>query len=253
MIQYDYMNTHENHQIQHENRSSWFTPQAAIILGSILIASSILFTGGSQTAITGTKPSAAVVAKEEDTLNVAPVTKNDLVFGDVNAPVTILEYSDIECPFCNRFHGTISEILKKYDGKVKYVLRHFPLNFHPNAPMYAEAIECVYRDHGKDKAFIALNALFTKQPLKDIAVNQKQALGIFIGKEIQVDEKSVTACLNSGAFAQKVVSDTASGALAGVSGTPSAFVINKKGEVQTVGVGAQPLQAVTLIIDSALK
>jgi len=131
--------------------------------------------GGTQT-ISGAQPFAAVQAlidvalkntpSSGKTVTVPPVTSSDLVFGNENALVTLYEYSDLECPFCNRFHATVEEVLTKYDGQVKYVLRHFPLNFHPNAPLYSQAVECVYADFGKDKAYSALGAIFREQPLK---------------------------------------------------------------------------------------
>ena len=70
------------------------------------------------------------------------VTADDHVRGDKNAPVTIIEYSDFECPYCERFHPTMLEVMEKYDGKVRWIFRHFPLSFHPNAKPAAMAAEC---------------------------------------------------------------------------------------------------------------
>ncbi len=246
------MQTHENHTLQDEHAASWFTIQVAIIIGSIITGACILIAGNPSSMI-ATKPSDSAQQAEKKPI-VAPITKNDLIFGDENASVTIVEYSDIECPFCNQFHKTINEVLTQYNGKVKYVLRHFPLtNIHPNATIYAQAIECVYRDYGKEKAFTALNALFANQPLKAPQTGAPEILlGTFIGKEIQVSAEAITTCLANGTFAQKVASDTKSGVSAGVSGTPSAFIINKKGDIQTIA-GAQPFAAVKLMLDSILK
>lgn len=246
------MNTHENHPLPSEQQESWFTIQVAIIIASIIVGACILIAGNMPSTIAA-KPSGNAQQAEKK-VAVAPINKNDLVFGDKNAPVTIVEYSDIECPFCNQFHKTISEVLTQYDGKVKYVLRHFPLTSrHPNAAMYAQSIECVYRDYGTEKAFAALNTLFTNQPLQTGQIGAPETvLGAFIGKEIQVNAEAITTCLTSGAFVKKVASDTESGVSAGVTGTPSAFIINKKGDVQTIS-GAQPFAAVKIMIDSALK
>lgn len=251
MLQWIHMQTHEHITLHNEPTKTWFTIQTAIILGSIIVGVSVLLAGASSSTIKTAKPSAAAEQAAKKPI-VAPVTKNDLIFGDANAPITIVEYSDIECPFCNRFHATMNEVLEKYDGKVKYVFRHFPLNFHPNAPLYAEAVECVYADLGKEKAFKVLNALFTTQPLQKITSGQAQVLGTFIGSQIQADATAITACLTSGRFSAKVTSDTASGSIAGVSGTPSAFIMNKKGDIQTVS-GAQPFPAVQALIEASLK
>ncbi len=130
---------------------------------------------GSTQTISGAQPFTAVQAlidvalkntQDSKTVTVPPITSADLVFGNPNSPVTLYEYSDLQCPFCNRFHDTVKEVLKKYDGQVKYGLRHFPLTFHPNAPFYAQAMECVYADFCKDKAYTVLSAIFSEQPLQ---------------------------------------------------------------------------------------
>jgi protein-disulfide isomerase len=74
----------------------------------------------------------------------APVTDKDHIKGDISAPVKIVEYSDLECPFCKRFHTTMQDVVKSYDGKVAWVFRQFPLaQLHPKAVKEAEAAECV--------------------------------------------------------------------------------------------------------------
>ena len=80
---------------------------------------------------------------------------DDAVKGDKNAPVTIVEFSDYECPFCGKFfRESLPQITKNYidTGKVKYVFRDFPLNFHPNAVPAANAAECI-REQGGDEVY----------------------------------------------------------------------------------------------------
>jgi protein-disulfide isomerase len=77
----------------------------------------------------------------------------DHILGNPNAPISLIEYSDYECPFCKRFHETAQEIMKAYDGKINWVYRHFPLPFHnPGAEKEAEASECV-NELGRNDAF----------------------------------------------------------------------------------------------------
>ena len=83
--------------------------------------------------------------QQEQTKNLRPVDKDrDHIFGDINAPITLIEYSDFECPFCKRFHPTVENLIANNQGKVRWVYRHFPLGFHnPGAQKQAEASECI--------------------------------------------------------------------------------------------------------------
>ncbi|HEY4512123.1 MAG TPA: thioredoxin domain-containing protein [Candidatus Paceibacterota bacterium] len=85
--------------------------------------------------------------------NMEPVTAKDHIKGNSSAPVKIVEYSDLECPFCKRFHATMLEVMSTYgkDGKVAWVFRHFPLaQLHSKAPKEAEAAECAAELGGND-------------------------------------------------------------------------------------------------------
>jgi len=146
---------------------------------------------------------------------------DDAVLGDNDASVTIIEFSDYECPFCGRhFQQTYPLIKANYieTGKAKLVFRDFPLSFHPNALPAAIAAECV-REQGGDEAYWKMHDLtFQKQQELSIVNLKKwaQSFGYDIG-----------SCLDSNKYESEVQKDAADGANAGVSGTP-AFFINKK-------------------------
>lgn len=90
-----------------------------------------------------------------------PVTASDHIRGDINADVIIVEYSDLECPFCARFHPIIKDILEQYGTKVAWVYRHFPLDgIHANARAKAEASECVASLGGNDAFWKYVDATF---------------------------------------------------------------------------------------------
>lgn len=139
-------------------------------------SSFIIGANGTQYRINGAQPVEAVRALIENALagkastdaqvTLPPVDAEDHVLGDVNAPITIIEYSDLECPFCIRFHTTQETIMKEYAGKVKWVHRHFPLDFHANAKPYAYAAECAGEVGGNDAFWGMVDFIFKNQPLK---------------------------------------------------------------------------------------
>lgn len=99
--------------------------------------------------------------------NLSPLSPTDHVLGDINAAVTVIEYSDLECPFCIRFHTVQETIMKEYAGRVKWVHRHFPLDFHANAKPYAYAAECAAEVGGNDAFWKMIDYIFKNQPLKN--------------------------------------------------------------------------------------
>jgi protein-disulfide isomerase len=157
--------------------------------------------------------------------------------GAKTAPITIVEFSDFQCPFCSRAETTVNEVMKAYDGKVKLVYRDYPLPFHAQAQKAAEAAHCA-EDQGKywemhEKLFANQQAL---QPtaLKGYA------------KDLGLDTAKFDKCLDSGAKAEIVETNRKAGEKVGVTGTP-AFFINGYSLS-----GAQPLSEFKTIIDSEL-
>ncbi|NOK10504.1 thioredoxin domain-containing protein [Corallococcus exercitus] len=158
--------------------------------------------------------------------------------GPEGAPVTIVEFSDFQCPFCSRAIGTVDQVTKTYGDKVRLVFRQFPLDFHKQAQKAAEASLCA-NDQGKfwemhDKLFASQQALGVDD-LKKYA------------GELKLDTAKFNSCLDSGEKAATVKADQADGSKVGVSGTP-AFFIN--------GImlsGAQPFDEFKSVIDAELK
>lgn len=100
-------------------------------------------------------------AKNKSEINLDPITKDDHMLGNPDAEITIVEYTDMECPFCARIHPTLHQIVTDYGGKVNWVVRHFPLdNLHPNARTKAEASECVWAQDGDEAFFKYTDKLF---------------------------------------------------------------------------------------------
>ncbi len=168
---------------------------------------------------------------------------DDAIKGDKDAKVTIVEFSDYECPFCKRnYDQTYVQLKKEYidTGKVKYVLRDFPLSFHPQAQKAAEAAECAGEIGGDEKYFAMHDKLFGEGVQGGVAGFKTYA------KQIGLDQKKFDDCLDSGKMASEVAKDQADGSSYGVQGTP-AFFINGK-----MISGAQPYSVFKQAIDSEL-
>ena len=165
---------------------------------------------------------------------------DDAVKGDVNALVTIVEFSDFECPFCGKYVlETYPQLIKEYvdTGKVKYVFRDFPLEFHLEAQKAAEAAECA----GEQGKFWEMHDyLFENQDYLGVDYLKGYA------KDLGLDTKDFNECLDSGAMAEEIENDLLDGQSYGVSGTP-AFFINGK-----LISGAQPFSVFKQEIEVAL-
>ncbi len=176
-------------------------------------------------------------------------TDDDAVLGDKDAPVTLVEWSDYECPFCKRyFTQTYPLIKEKYvdTGKVKIVFRDFPLGFHdPLATQQAIAAECA-REQGGDDTYFAYHDLIFENTTSNGRGMQKEKL-YDLAEEVGVNRTKFTECLDSEKYKDEVQKDIADGGKAGVRGTP-AFLIND----QFVS-GAQPFSNFEQIIEGELN
>ncbi|OFV97858.1 MAG: hypothetical protein A3F68_01775 [Acidobacteria bacterium RIFCSPLOWO2_12_FULL_54_10] len=161
------------------------------------------------------------------------------VRGNPQAPITIVEFSDFQCPFCLNVYKTIQGLLKKYDGQIKLAYRDFPLRqIHPEAQKSAEASRCA----GEQGKFWEYHDLLFENP-KDL----KSPALIMRAATIDLDTEQFEVCLNSNKFTTSVEEDLQAGMKAGVSGTP-AFFINGFSIS-----GAQPSAAFEKLIDAELS
>jgi protein-disulfide isomerase len=157
--------------------------------------------------------------------------------GPAGAPVTIVEFSDFQCPYCSRVNPAIAQTMQTYGDQVRVVFRQFPLNIHPQAQKAAEGSLCA-NDQGK---FWELHdAMFADQ--RNLSVDQIKAKAAAVSLEAE----SFATCLDSGKYAPKVAADMAAGSAAGVSGTPALFV---NGRFLN---GAVPFEQIAKLIDDEL-
>lgn len=157
--------------------------------------------------------------------------------GPDGAPITIVEFSDFECPFCSRVNPTLAQVQQTYGDKVRIVFRQFPLAIHANAQKAAEASLCA---HAQGKFWQMHDLMFTAQ--RELGVDQLKAKASQLG----LDTESFNQCLDSGEYADEVRADMAEGTAAGVSGTPAMFI-------NGIPIsGAVPYEQVSAVIDAEL-
>jgi protein-disulfide isomerase len=158
--------------------------------------------------------------------------------GPKDAPVTFVEFSDFQCPFCGRAAPMMKQLMDAYPGKIRWIFKHFPLPIHPNAPLAHEASLAALAQ-GKfwemhDKIFSNQNSLDRKTY-------------IAYAKELGLDVARFEKDLDSGKYKAVVAADTADGQKVGVRGTPTFFINGKR------LVGALPLETFKQIMDQELK
>ncbi|MBI5369916.1 thioredoxin domain-containing protein [Candidatus Uhrbacteria bacterium] len=171
------------------------------------------------------------------------VTDADHIRGAKDAAITVIEYSDFQCPFCQNFHPTMQQVMKNYDGKVRWIYRHFPLSFHPNALPAANAAECA-SEQGKFWEFA--DDLFANQDSESDAY-YKQLAG-----KLGLNVNQWEDCYRKSKYDGKIQQQSQDGANAGVNGTPGSFIIDKDGNAIPIK-GALPYSSVSAAIDQLLK
>jgi len=163
---------------------------------------------------------------------------DDPMKGNKNAKVTIIEFTDYQCPFCGRARPTINQVLDTYGKKVHYVLRDFPLDFHPQAKKASEAAHCA---GDQEMYWEYSDILWKNQRALDEANLKKYA------KQLKLVQEEFDQCLDSGKYTKEVEKDMADGVKAGVTGTPSFFI---NGQMLT---GARPFEQFKEIIDLEIQ
>lgn len=194
---------------------------------------------------TGSLPETVITVTPSPTPDTDFEPETVAVMGSPDAPVTITEFTDYQCPFCQRHALQTMPGLKEYidSGKVRYILKNFPLTqIHPNAVIAGEAAECAGE---QGKYWEMHDKLFETQKQWE---GNSDPLKVFKGfaKELGMDEKAFETCVSSDRYKDKLMADQQEGINAGVSGTP-AFFIN--GQFLN---GAQPLDVFKQIIDKML-
>lgn len=225
--------------------SSFAIPLAIVVAGG-LIAGAVFLSGQNGATNKNQANVGAVVPTGAGEMQ--PISDRDHVLGDVKkADVVIVEYSDLECPFCKNYQATIHQAVAAYGDKVAWVYRHF--NVHSNAGYEAQAAECAADVGGKDKFFPYIDKIFslTKSDNNfDVTLLGKTA------SDLGIDRAKFQSCLDSGKFKDYVDEQSREAVTAGGEGTPYTVLVTKDGKTYPIKQGAIPFTTLKSTIDSLL-
>ena len=189
----------------------------AIIIAGLLIGGAIIFVNKPKTADTS---ATAQNSNPPASLDISAVSSSDHIMGDPNAPFVFVEYSDLQCPYCQAFHPTMHQVLTENSGKVAWVFRQFPLtSIHQYAEALAEGSECANELGGNDGFWKFADSVYGAKTLPTPAAAAKLA---------GLDATKFGACLSSGKYADKVGKSGAEATSAGGRGTPFTIIVMKQ-------------------------
>lgn len=195
----------------------------AILAAGILIAGALFFSQKGNSS-----PSTRVVRDDgQKEIKLKPVSGTDHILGDPNAPVIIVEYSDLECAFCKIFQPTVDKLVENYGkkGDLAWVYRHFPLEqIHPRAKKASLSAECIAELGGNAKFWSFITKIFEQNDQRTGLANVDMSL---IAKNLGVDQTKFNDCVDSGKYEQQINDSLNEGVQAGVNGTPSSFLVLK--------------------------
>ncbi len=221
-------------------KSQYVLPITIVVAGALIAGAVFLAGKGSATPSTGTV----------DSLR-AYTPGVDHILGNPSAPVKVVEYLDLECPYCKTFNTTMHQIMEYYgpSGKVAWVQRPMPLaNNHSKAPQEAHAAECAAEQGGDTAYFAYTDRIFAVTPSSN---GLDLAQLPIIAEEVGLNVATFNACMSSGKFNEKISASYAEAIKAGAGGTP--YVVIMVGSEIIPLSGAQPYDSMRAAIDSVLS
>jgi protein-disulfide isomerase len=225
---------------------------ASILFAAILISVSLIYNAGQKVKLEKESDYQEPKINNPEAVleNVIPPTDKDRIKGNLSAPIKIITYSDLECPFCKRFHYTLKNTKSIYGDQVALIFRHFPLTqLHSKAIKEAQGAECAYKLGGNDAFWNFIDNVFEVTPSNNnLDLNELPK----IAKKIGLNNSEFQSCLDSDYGKDIIQSHYENAVNSGAQGTPYTIVINSKGKKYVIP-GAYPLEEVKKIIDQAIK
>ena len=237
-------------QITTSPKTPFLTMPMAIVLAGLLIGGGLYFSSIQKAKIAANAQNNQGGQQQGDLESINKVTKDDHIRGNLNAAVTIVTYSDAECPFCKVFHNTMSQIMAEHEAKgdVAWVYRHFPIDsLHPNARKEAESMECANEQGGNDAFWKYTDKLYEITPSNNrLDLKELPKIAAMVG----LDVAKFNECLVSGKYLEHIARDEANAKETGGQGTPWSVVIGKNGKKYPLS-GAQSVSSVNQLINLA--
>ena len=191
-----------------------------------------------------------LAVKARDVRPVSP--ERDHIYGNPDALVSLIEYSDFECPFCKRFHPTAKRVVDSSGGQVNWVYRHFPLAFHnPLAQKEAEASECAGALGGNEGFWRYTDLLYERTRSNREGLSPESLAPL--ASEIGLDEVEFAKCLDEKRFTGRVQEDYDEGIQIGITGTPGNIIRNNGTGDVAPAAGALPYETLREVIDRLLN
>ena len=219
----------------------------SIVIAALLISGSWIYSAGLKN--TDFVASVSDVKTADKTVQLEDFSQ-DHIRGNIDASVKIVEFSDMECPFCKKFHETMKQAMAEYGDDIAWIYRHFPIEqLHSKAKKSAEASECAGELGGNNAFWRYLDKYFEITPSNnqiDLAELPK------IAESIGLNKTQFENCLNSGKYSEKIEAQIQDAENSGARGTPYSIVIDKNGKKYTIN-GAYPYEDVRQMIESALS
>lgn len=245
-------------EIKSNTPNPYLIPVAVVVAGGLIAGAVFLSNSGAHgapVANTGTnQPVAQAPQPTGSTDNVRPITGEDHVKGNQNAPVKIVEYSDFECPFCKRFHETMNQVMDEFgdSGEVAWIFRHFPLQqLHPrNAVTIAVASECAAEQGGNDTFWKFADRFMELTPSND-RTDLTTVLPQIYG-EVGLNQSEMESCIESGKYNDHIEDDLNNAVATGGRGTPWSVIIAPNGKTFPLN-GAQQYGTVKQLIELAAQ
>lgn len=249
-----------NAAVETSGKKDWLLP-ASILIAAVLISGSLVYNAGKSDTKneTGNKLGDDTVNQQGGAIaNMQPISNDDYVRGNRKAPIKIVEYADLECPFCKTFHNTLKQAVSAYGDDVAWVYRNAPLDqLHSKARKEAEALECAGDLGGNDVYWKYVDRLMELSPSNNgLDPAQLPKIAEYVG----LNRSKFDSCLASGKFAERVQSQLDDAVQSGFQGTPFSILVVNDVPVAPIS-GALPFtetlpggqKNLKQILDEALK
>jgi len=201
-----------------------------VIFAFLLIGGAIFWIGKKSdkpTPSSNDQPAATI--STADKASILKIKSDDDIQGSASAPVTIIEYADFQCPYCIQFDTTMQQVMAAYPTGVRWVYRHFPLEFHQNAQISAMAVEAA-GNQGKFWEYADL--LISKSQADGTGLNTSDLTGY--AQSLGLDMTKFSADQNNSSLSDKISSDESDAKKLGIQGTPTSYLIDGKGNISDI-------------------